>query len=429
MSEERRRVLEMLQEGKITSEDALRILEALGEEEKTIPASEEPKLQPPAEEIRPKTDAPAETQAAPITAVVDQKLAGLGEKISGAMEQAAYSLSDVADKIITTMVGKKGTDLDAGRPDSHGNHALSLPPLPPQREGNVCESCPPPMAGETDYSAESGVEDLEEIDISWVSGPVELRPYDGSTVRVTEYSKYPLEEGQRLWMRIAEEKLQIRWSREKNVFGMVVNRGKHLVVELPRKAAAHLENVRCSNVSGDIYVSDIAGEDVSLSSTSGKVTAVNVFAEDLKLGSVSGRVTAQNISAEDLSVTGTSGRVELAGLAAEDVKVSTVSGSIDAYGNAENFHIKSVSGSIALQVAQCPEEAELKTTSGKISLRLPENQGFTAKYSSMSGNFTTDFPVRGDVGGRKGKAIFASGDAEYTLNTMSGSMEIRQVNL
>ena len=49
MSEERRRVLEMLQEGKITSEDALRILEALGEEEKTIPASEEPKLQPPAE--------------------------------------------------------------------------------------------------------------------------------------------------------------------------------------------------------------------------------------------------------------------------------------------------------------------------------------------------------------------------------------------
>ena len=39
MSEERRRVLEMLQEGKITSEDALRTLEALGEEEKTIPAS------------------------------------------------------------------------------------------------------------------------------------------------------------------------------------------------------------------------------------------------------------------------------------------------------------------------------------------------------------------------------------------------------
>ena len=75
------------------------------------------------------------------------------------------------------------------------------------------------------------------------------------------------------------------------------------------------------------------------------------------------------------------------------------------------------------------DRAELKTTSGKISLRLPENQGFTAKYSSMSGNFTTDFPVRGDVGGRKGKAIFASGDAEYTLNTMSGSMEIRQVNL
>ena len=69
----------------------------------------------------------------------------------------------------------------------------------------MCESCPPPMAGETDYSAEGGVEDLEEIDISWVSGPVELRPYDGSTVRVTEYSKYPLEEGQRLWMRIAEE--------------------------------------------------------------------------------------------------------------------------------------------------------------------------------------------------------------------------------
>ena len=84
MSEERRRVLEMLQEGKITSEDALRILEALGEEEKTIPASEEPKLQPPAEEIRPgRQMRRRKRRQRRLLLLWIKKLAGLGEKISG----------------------------------------------------------------------------------------------------------------------------------------------------------------------------------------------------------------------------------------------------------------------------------------------------------------------------------------------------------
>ena len=158
-----------------------------------------------------------------------------------------------------------------------------------------------------------------------------------------------------------------------------------------------MENVRCSNVSGDIYVSDIAGEDVSLSSTSGKVTAVNVFAEDLKLGSVSGRVTAQNISAEDLSVTGTSGRVELAGLAAEDVKVSTVSGSIDAYGNAENFHIKSVSGSIAAG-GTVSGRGRVEDHFRKDFLRLPENQGLPRNIPVCRAILLQIFPL-----GRRGR--------------------------
>ena len=36
MSEEKRRILEMVQEGKITQEDAARLLEALGDEEETV---------------------------------------------------------------------------------------------------------------------------------------------------------------------------------------------------------------------------------------------------------------------------------------------------------------------------------------------------------------------------------------------------------
>lgn len=46
MSEEKRRILEMVQEGKITQEDAARLLEALGDEEDAVGSEALPGILP-----------------------------------------------------------------------------------------------------------------------------------------------------------------------------------------------------------------------------------------------------------------------------------------------------------------------------------------------------------------------------------------------
>lgn len=386
MSDERRKVLEMLEAGKITQEDAIRLLEALGESGGTGPA------------------APVEEKAQP----------------SAAMEQAARNLSDAAEEALQGMAGEEPAGVMAPVKEAH------TPSLPvPEAPKGGYEACPPPSPSEERYEYRGGSE-IDAIDISWVSGPVEVRAYDGPEIRVTEYAKRPLRDGQMLMMQNSDGKLIIRWSREKVSFG-IMSWPKHLIVELPQAVAAKIENFKCANVSGKVYVTGMAGEDFTVSSTSGAIYVGGVTAEDLRINSVSGKLEAECVSAEDLHVNTTSGSIRLHNFAAQDVRLDSVSGSIEAAGNAEKFKFNTVSGSQHLTVAQCPEEASFNSVSGSVHFILPENQGFTAKYSSMSGRFETNFPVcGGTAGGKKGKVTYGSGDAMFSLGTMSGSMKLER---
>lgn len=386
MSDERRKVLEMLEAGKITQEDAIRLLEALGESGGTGPA------------------APAEEKEQP----------------SAAMEQAARNLSGAAEEALQGMAGEEPAGVMVPVKEAH---TLSLP-VPEAPKGGY-EACPPPSPSEERYEYRGGSE-IDAIDISWVSGPVEVRAYDGSEIRVTEYAKRPLRDGQMLTMQNSDGKLIIRWSRERMTFG-VMNWSKHLIVELPQAVAAKIESFKCANVSGKIYVTGMAGGDFTVTSTSGAIYVGGITAGKLDINSTSGKLKAEHISVEDLHMNATSGSIRLQNFAAQDVRLDSVSGSIEAAGNAETFKFQTVSGSQHLTVAQCPEEAAFNSISGSMHFVLPENQGFTAKYSSMSGRFETNFPIcGGTAGGKRGKVTYGSGDAEFSLNTMSGSMKLER---
>ena len=59
------------------------------------------------------------------------------------------------------------------------------------------------------------------------------------------------------------------------------------------------------------------------------------------------------------------------------------------------------------------------------AITLPENEGFTARYSTMSGGFRTDFPVSG-LGGKKGQAVYGSGKTQLEFSSTSGSISVKK---
>ena len=132
MSEEKRRILEMLEAGIISQKDAQRLLEALGEDlSQPAPVSEEPKqdvFEEAAQAVEPALEVPME------------------EKAAGKAEQAGWQA-----------------------PPVDSTAALALP-----LEENQYQQ---PVGGV-----------VTQLKIEWWNGPVEIRPWEGDTIRVAEYS-------------------------------------------------------------------------------------------------------------------------------------------------------------------------------------------------------------------------------------------------
>ena len=105
--------------------------------------------------------------------------------------------------------------------------------------------------------------------------------------------------------------------------------------------------------------------------------------------------------------TTTAGKLELWGVAAQRRRAETGAGALTAGGNGEELSLSTVSGQLSLQVGQHPRQVKLNTVSGRIYAGLPEGEpGFTVEYSSMSGAFSSQFPLSGELGKRKGRAVY-----------------------
>ncbi|MFQ9908204.1 MAG: DUF4097 family beta strand repeat-containing protein [Acutalibacter sp.] len=241
-------------------------------------------------------------------------------------------------------------------------------------------------------------------------------------MRVAEYAARPLKDSERMELQENGGKLRIRWSRDK-AFRSRMFLQKHLVVELPQDAA--LEELRVDTVSGGAYLSGFQAEECRVSTVSGAARCQGLRAQRLRVEAVSGAASLENVAAEELRCTTTSGKLELCGFAVQRLRAETVSGALTAGGNGEELSLSTVSGQLSLQVGQHPRQVKLNTVSGRIYAGLPEGEpGFTVEYSSMSGAFSSQFPLSGELGKRKGRAVYGSGGASLRLDTVSGAMEL-----
>lgn len=409
MSEEKRRILEMLEAGKITQEDAARLLDALGEEgdtdepQKSLEETVEPHKSPeePVGTSEEKADwadllgnlgAGVDKAVQEAIQAASPVLENLGSEVDSAVQQACKALKK--STVVGVVLPQKGSDQ-----------------LPLPLEENV-------------YEAPVGAA-VTKLRVEWINGPLEIRSWEGDTIRVAEYASRPLKDGERMDLREENGTLRIRWSRGKFFRGKIFLQ-KHLVVELPKDA--FLEETRVDTVAGGMYVTGLHGETVRLETVSGPMECCHLQGETLRVESVSGSVALRNVSARELRVSTTSGAVNLEGFGAQKLRAETVSGALTVWGNGEEVNLETISGAVVLQVEQYPKQGKLSTVSGRIDMILPEGEpGFSVEYDSVSGRFSTEFPLTGKLGKREGRAVYGQGGAKFHLDTVSGKMELRKL--
>ena len=190
----------------------------------------------------------------------------------------------------------------------------------------------------------------------------------------------------------------------------------------------HLNRVYTKTVSGKIKLENIRGN-VEVKTTSGDVVIANVLG-DLAWSSTSGGLDLANLVG-DLDLHTTSGEVsgqEING----DIKASSVSGDLvflDSQGGLSYLH--TTSGKIRAELKVIDKDASgmsLSTTSGDITLYLPEDASFDLDISTVSGEINTGFKVLIDsVSKRKLQGEVGTGGITIKLKTVSGDISLRKL--
>ena len=242
--------------------------------------------------------------------------------------------------------------------------------------------------------------DIQSVEINWIAGRVDIVSYDGDVIQFNEEGYSGDDEKYAMRYLVKNGKLFIRFCAPQRGNRRFLQRyQKTLTVNLPRDLA--LRDFQLNAVSADIHMESVRADDLDISSVSGFIDIKEINVDNLVLKNVSGHINTVDISASTL-------------------RANTVSGRIDVMANVENAKFNTVSGSVKLYAGDNVRNINVNTISGGIILGFPENDGFTAQYSSVSGRFDCEFPI--EMSGKR--ATYANGNRDISLNTVSGGMRI-----
>ena len=235
-------------------------------------------------------------------------------------------------------------------------------------------------AGKYTKGGGSVAADMEELEINWIAGEVELVVSDGNEVTFSESCEQELKDAFEMRYYRDGNTLYLQYAKSgKWKFGKLA---KKLTVQIPRDLL--LSQIRINTVSAEARLSGIQARTLKAETVSG-----NLFLQD--------------------------------GQKIDTVAIETVSGKIDlAAENIAELQVNTVSGSVTVQ-AKITRRAKLDSVSGNLTLYLPPDSSFSARIDTVSGSFNSNFETTSD-GHRR---VCAGGEVPFDIDTVSGNISIQ----
>lgn len=162
--------------------------------------------------------------------------------------------------------------------------------------------------------------------------------------------------------------------------------------------AAYENNLDLYTVSGTIDAQDVKVSELNASNTSGSISVKGCESNKLYMNSVSGEVLVEDGSFETVTANTVSGEIQMEAQRIND------------------FEADSTSGAISLSLSEMPARIEIDTVSGSATIKLPENDGFTLEYDTVSGGMDNDFAMAHDM--------YKNGGSEIAIDTVSGGINL-----
>lgn len=239
-------------------------------------------------------------------------------------------------------------------------------------------------------------EEIDALDIDWKGGDVIFHASDNATVKIVQRGVKNTPETEFFNSDVKNGKLTIQDGKRSaglRIFPFSFSIGSDLDVYLPEKT---YQTLAVKTVSGDIDLQEFNASVLELRSTSGDLT-------------VSGEYT-------EMTLETTSGDMECTAAQTDRLELQTVSGESTFRGSVKQINANSTSGDLSFKMDTMPEGVSAHTVSGEMVFALPENDGFSVEFHSVSGDLYSDFWDRTD----RYNTQYKDGGTLFDLRTTSG---------
>ena len=262
---------------------------------------------------------------------------------------------------------------------------------------------------------------VNSLDIHWSVGKVKVTRNDKDTVTVTETSETDLKDSEKVHTWLDEGVLRIHYCKSGEAY-FFKQPEKDLEITVP--AEMKLKDISMNGSSCDTLIENIEAESISIELSSGNSELVGCIAKTIDVEASSGDITiGQKGKAESVSAEASSGDITIEAENADEISADTSSGEIEVTAeNAGSVDAEASSGSIDLRFIKMPAAVDAETSSGRITVYVPENADFTADVDTSSGDFDSDLSLSKDGS----TYVCGNGSSKLDLETSSGNIRIKK---
>ncbi len=216
----------------------------------------------------------------------------------------------------------------------------------------------------------------DEISINWISGKITLVETGEDILKVTENSK-KLDEDEKVHYLIENGKMILHYAQ--SGYSKEINeKYKEIVIEVPKKIKISIHTVN-ANVEGNI-----------------------LQPSELEIDGVTTNMHINQLYTNVLNVNFVSGEIQISNLLTGKLNVKTINAKIDI----------GVIGSV---------NGEIHTDSGDVYLKVKEDLGVKAEFTSISGHFNSSLPF---INIDSVYQLNSSGDVFIKMNSTSGNINV-----
>ncbi len=260
-------------------------------------------------------------------------------------------------------------------------------------------------------------EQIHTLEIDWPSGAVTVRADSVETVTVRETTKAQLSDSEKVHTWVDGDVLHVQFCKS----GSNYRKKEPKTVEITVPESVQLENLNIDVASADVDCSGLTANAAHMDSASGDLI-FDGNADSFKGNAASGAISFTGRS-DRIQATTASGRIE--------ISQSGQSALIDAHATSGAVHIDAeqadqvktdtTSGKQEIRLQAVPQETALDTTSGTVTLYLPEQADVSATVSTTSGDVNYELPMTKTA---DNTYVCGSGANSLKIHTTSGDVSI-----